>query len=229
MSRIWDLRARLYDVCEGSDLRRGSAKAELFRHMRGRVLFLAVGTGLDIKHFPPGLDIVGIDISEAMLRRADPRAHRYAGNLKLLHMNAMGLAFPDASFDTVVSSCTMCSVPDPIRAFRELYRVLRPGGSLLMFEHVRSRNPIFGLALDFMTLWTRLSGTEMNRNTLENAVAAGFRITQIESAYLDIVLAIRATKEAAYPGSTAQSPRSDTAVPRRVHDGQPAVASRTAV
>ena len=92
MSRIWDLRARLYDVCEGSDLRRGPAKAELFRHMRGRALFVAVGTGLDIKRFPPCLEIVGIDISEAMLRRADPRAHRYAGNLKLLHMDAMGLA-----------------------------------------------------------------------------------------------------------------------------------------
>jgi len=63
MSRVWDLRARLYDVCEGADLRRGPAKAEFFRHMRGRVLFLAVGTGLGIIHFPPGLDIVGIDIS----------------------------------------------------------------------------------------------------------------------------------------------------------------------
>ena len=139
MSRVWDLRARLYDVCEGSDLRRGPAKAELFRHMRGRVLFLAVGTGLDIKHFPPGLDIVGIDISESMLRRAGPRVQLYPGNLLLLQMDAMHLTFADASFDTVATSCTMCSVPDAVGALRELYRVLRPGGSLLMFEHVRRR------------------------------------------------------------------------------------------
>lgn len=196
MSKIWDLRALLYDVCEGSDLRRGPAKTDLFRHMRGRVLFVAVGTGLDFKRFPPGLEIVGVDISEVMLRRAEPRAHRYPGTLKLMQMDAARLGFADATFDTAVTSCTMCSVPDPVRALRELQRVLRPGGSLLMFEHVRSRNPVFGLALDLMTLWTRWSGTEMNRNTVQNAVAAGFRITSIESAYLDIVLAIRGTKDA---------------------------------
>jgi ubiquinone/menaquinone biosynthesis C-methylase UbiE len=196
MSKIWDLRARLYDVCEGSDLRRGPAKADLFRHMRSRALFVAVGTGLEIKRFPPGLEIVGIDISEAMLRRAEPRARRYPGPLRLLQMDAAHLGFADASFDTVVTSCTMCSVPYPVRALQELYRVLRPGGSLLMFEHVRSRNPVFGLALDLMTLWTRLSGTEMNRNTVQNVVAADFRIMSIESAYLDIVLAIRGTKDA---------------------------------
>lgn len=195
MSKIWDLRALLYDVCEGSDLRRGPAKADLFQHMRGRALFVAVGTGLDIKRFPPGLEIVGIDLSEAMLRRAEPRAHRYPGPLTLLQMDAAHLGFADASFDTTVTSCTMCSVPDPVRTLQELYRVLRPGGSLLMFEHVRSRNPVFGLALDWMTLFTRLSGTEMNRDTVKNAVAAGFRIMSIESAYLDIVLAIRGTKD----------------------------------
>ena len=111
-------------------------------------------------------------------------------------MDAAHLGFADASFDTAVTSCTMCSVPDPVRALQELHRVLRPGGSLLMFEHVRSRNPAFGLALDWMTLWTRLSGTEMNRDTVQNAVAAGFRIISIGSAYLDIVLAIRAAKDA---------------------------------
>ena len=197
MSRVWDLRARFYDVCEGSDLRRGPAKAELFRHMRGRVLFVAVGTGLDIKRFPPGLEIVGIDISGAMLRRAQARTHLYPGKMRLLRTDAERLPITDASFDSVVTSCTMCSVPDPVGVLHELHRVLRPGGSLLMFEHVRSRNPIFGLALDFMTLWTRMSGTEMNRNTVENAITAGFRVTDVESVYLDIVLAIRGTKDTA--------------------------------
>jgi len=131
-----------------------------------------------------------------MLRRAGPRAQLYPGNLWPLRMDAMHLAFADTSFDTVATSCTMCSVPDPVGALRELYRVLRPGGALLMFEHVRSRNAVFGLVLDFMAFWTRLTGTEMNRNTVENAITAGFRITHVESAYLDIVLAIRGTKEA---------------------------------
>jgi ubiquinone/menaquinone biosynthesis C-methylase UbiE len=194
MPKIWDLRARLYDVCEASSIRRGPAKAALFREMKGRVLFVAIGTGVDIPHFPPGHEIVAVDISKEMLRRAEARRASYAGNLQLVEADATSLGFPDASFDTVATSCTFCSVPDPVHALRELFRVLRPGGRLLMFEHVRSRNPILGLTLDLMTLWTRRAGTEMNRDTVGNILKAGFEITRIDSVYLDIILAIRGRK-----------------------------------
>jgi len=197
MRGVWELRARLYDVCEGSQLRRGAAKSALFQDMRGRVLFVAIGTGADIPHFPPGHKIVAVDISREMLRRAEVRRAKYAGNLQLVEADVMNLGFPDASFDTVATSCTFCSVPDPMRGLRELYRVLRPGGQLLMFEHVRSRTPILGLTLDLMTLWTRRLGTEMNRDTVGNVLKVGFRVTQIESVYLDIILAIRGTKPSA--------------------------------
>lgn len=195
MPTTWDLRAKLYNVCEASELRRGPDKAELFRDMVDNVLFVAVGTGIDIGRFPQGREVVAIDISREMLRRARVRRRRYRGVLNFVQADALHLCFPDAAFDTVVTSCTLCSVPNPIRALRELHRVLRPGGALLMFEHVRSRNPILGLALDMMTLWTRLVGTEMNRDTVGNTLAAGFRITRIESVYLDIILAIHAVKE----------------------------------
>lgn len=193
-STIWNWRALLYDVCEGSSLRRGPHKQALFADMRGRVLFVAVGTGLDIAHFPPDLDVTGIDISPQMLRRAERRARAYRGAMTLVQEDAMSLRFPDDCFDTVATSCTMCSVPDPARALRELYRVLRPGGRLLMFEHVRSRNLMFGWMLDFMTLWTRWSGTEMNRDTVRNVRHAGFTITGVKSIFLDIILSIRGTK-----------------------------------
>ena len=192
MSGVWDKRARIYDLFEGSELRRGPAKAALFREMVGRVLFLAVGTGVDIKHFPPARKIVAIDISEEMLRRAQVRRDSYRGVLNFVQADALSLCFRDASFDTVVTSCTMCSVPEPVRAFQELRRVLRPGGRLFMFEHVRSRNPLLGLVLDLMTVLTRRTGTEMNRDTLSNATAAGFHITHVESVFLDIILSMQA-------------------------------------
>lgn len=200
MTGVWDLRARLYDVCEGSQLRRGSAKARLFSEMRGRVLFAAVGTGVDITRFPHNQRIVGIDISAEMLRRAEDRRQAYPGELAFVRGDLERLAFGDASFDTIVSSCTMCSVPHPANALRELFRVLRPGGRLLMFEHVRSRSWSLGLALDVMTLWTRLLGTKMNRDTVANVRTAGFEIVKIESVYLDIILSIHAIKRSACQG-----------------------------
>lgn len=221
MSTIWDMRASLYDVCEGSDFRRGAQKRVLFSEMQGRVLFVAIGTGADIKHFPPGRTIVAIDISDRMLAKAEKRAREYPGKLVLLRADAQRLRFPEASFDTVVTSCTMCSVPDPVRAFQQFYHVLRPGGHLLMFEHVRSRNPMFGLALDAMTCWTRLTGTRMNRDTIANARAAGFHITRVESVYLDIILAICGSKDEPRHYSAAQSsllPKNQDAQPFRVQN-----------
>lgn len=194
MDNLWRLRAKFYDLCEASDLRRGPQKAALFRHMAGRILFVAIGTGIEIKHFPPGLDIVGVEINEEMLQKARARQHQYSGKLTLLKADVLNLSFLSDSFDTVVTSCTMCSVPDPLRALRELHRVLRPGGKLLLFEHVRSRNPILGWALDLMTFFTRRGGTLMNRDTLDSVIKSGFCITHIESVFLDIILSIRAVK-----------------------------------
>jgi SAM-dependent methyltransferase len=192
---IWDRRAGLYDLCDGSDLRRGGHKKDLFRQIRGRTLFLAIGTGLDIRHLPIGPRIIAIDISGAMLEKSRSRAEAFAGNLQLVQGDATSLCFPDGSFDTIVTSCTMCSVPRPATAFSELYRVLRPGGRLLMFEHVRSTSPILGAVLDSMTIVTRRRGTEMNRHTLTTAVRAGFRILKVEPHFLDIILAVEAVRD----------------------------------
>jgi SAM-dependent methyltransferase len=205
MNSTWDMRARFYDIREASCLRRGPAKTALFADMRGKAIFVAAGTGSDFTAFPPGMDITAIDISDAMLRRAAKRAATYGRTLRLLKADALALPFPDSSFDTAVTSCTMCSVPDPVRALRELHRVLRPDGRLLMFEHVRSRQFLLAWVLDLMTIWTRRTGTEMNRDTLSNARVAGFQITDVQCAYLDIILAVRAVKQSAGPAAPSAS------------------------
>ena len=191
---VWDARARLYDALEGSDLRRAAPKRALFHRMRGRTLFVAVGTGLDIAHFPPGLDITAIDISEAMLSRARMRQHRYGGGLRLELQDAAELPYADGCFDTVATSCTLCSVPDPRRVLRELHRVLRPDGRLLLFEHVRSRHAPLALVLDLMSRWSRRGGTDMSRDTLAAVRDAGFEVLRVESVFLDIILAAEARR-----------------------------------
>jgi len=140
--RKWDRAAGSYDfmVAGGQERRWAPVKRTLFSTMgTGPILFVALGTGLDIARFPPDRDIMAIDISPAMLERAAPRVAAYPGRLRTMVMDVRALDFPDAHFDQVFTACTFCSVPDPVRGLRELRRVLRPGGTLGMFEHTGSR------------------------------------------------------------------------------------------
>lgn len=190
----WDRAAPFFDLMAGSGAERrwAPAKRSLFSAMAGDVLFLAAGTGLDFEAFPPGRELTAIDISSRMLHRARRRAASYQGRIRLLQMDVGQLAFADASFDQVYTSCTFCSVPDPVGGLRQLYRVLRPGGTLHMFEHTGSRIQPFKLMLDLMTPLSRGSGPELNRDTVANVTAAGFTLCSIDHLFLDVVKTITA-------------------------------------
>lgn len=192
----WDQLSHTYDwVTWGDERRLGPAKSRLFRGMRGNCLMVAAGTGMDFRYFPPGLTITALDISPAMIERARPRADAYHGTLALHVMDVQALDFPDQSFDTVATACTFCSVPDPLRGLRELHRCLKPGGRLLMFEHVRSRFGPIAFMQDLMTpLFRRTMGPEMNRDTVANVMRAGFELVREENVYVDVVKAIEARR-----------------------------------
>lgn len=186
----WDRASRSYDCMVGADaIRFGPAKERLLANLRGRSLMVPVGTGQDIQHLPAGLWLVAVDISGGMLARARRPARAYEGSLHLLQADIGTLPFADETFETAVTSCTFCSVPDPISGLRELRRVLRPDGRLLLFEHVRSRIPPFALMQDLVTPLTRRLGPDMNRDTLENVQRAGFRVVREDNVYPDIVKA----------------------------------------
>ncbi|MCK5274037.1 MAG: class I SAM-dependent methyltransferase [Alphaproteobacteria bacterium] len=190
----WDSAAGLFDFIGafGPEKRWAPFKKRLFSGMDGNILFLAVGTGLDIASFPPGKDITGIDISPKMLAKAKPRAAAYPGNLTLRVMDVHEMDFPDASFDQVYTSCTFCSVPDPVKGLAALGRVLKPGGYLGMFEHTGSRCFPFNAMLNLMNPVARYIGPEINRDTVANVHAAGFEITKVTNIYLDVVKTIEA-------------------------------------
>jgi ubiquinone/menaquinone biosynthesis C-methylase UbiE len=193
--RKWDEASRTFDwFTFGDDHRLGPHKRRLFDKIRGATLMVAAGTGNDFKFFPPGQHIVALDISPKMLERAAKKAAAYPGTIELRVMDVCELPFPDASFDTVATVCTFCSVPKPVAGLRELYRVLKPGGQLLMFEHVRSKISPFGILLDLMTPLSRRLGPDLNRDTVGNVQKADFRIRREENVYLDIVKIIEAVK-----------------------------------
>ena len=192
----WNRAARSYDLmsARGPEQRWRPAKERLFSYMRpdARILFVALGTGLDIACFPRGRHIVGIDISPAMLARAEPRARAYEGNLVTRLQDVTHLDFPDGEFDQVFTSGTFCSVPDPVKGLKELRRVLKPGGELYMFEHTGSCWFPFNVMMNALTPLTRRLGPDMNRHTAHNVESAGFQLRAIENVFLDVVKMISA-------------------------------------
>ncbi|MDX1647701.1 MAG: class I SAM-dependent methyltransferase [Longimicrobiales bacterium] len=186
--RKWDRAAGTLDAGgRGEHLRYGAYKRHLFSRATGRTLLVAAGTGLDFKYLPPDVDVTAIDFSHRMLRRASGRTSESAAPLTLVEADVTRLPFLDGAFDTVLTSCTFCSVPRPVAGLRELRRVLHDDGRLLMFEHVRPSNPYLGLMMDLMNPLVRRIGPEINRRTAENVEAAGFRMTREYNVFLDMV------------------------------------------
>ena len=193
----WDRASRTYDLfAKAEDRRLGSEKQRLLAKARGRTLHVAAGTGNDFKFFPPGMDIVSIDISPKMLEQARSKAASYKGSIELREADVHDLSDPDGTFDTVATIFTFCSVPNPIAGLQELRRVLKPGEQILLLEHVRSTAiaPL-GVMLDLMSQLTKRFGPELNRDTVGNVQKAGFRLRRVENIYLDVVKFIEAVKD----------------------------------
>ncbi len=192
----WDKLAPRFDgmASQGAERRWKPHKQKLFSNMQGKILFMALGTGLDIPAFPPGQDITAIDISPKMLAEAQKRISAYDGTIRAEVMDVHEMPYDEGSFDQVFTSCTFCSVPHPVQGLKALYRVLKPGGELFMFEHTGSRLHPFRAMMDLMTRLSERVGPSMNRNTTGNVRAAGFQIIEVENVFLDVVKTIKAIR-----------------------------------
>ena len=190
----WDRASRTFDLMasRGAERRWLPAKQALFSHMEGNVLFLALGTGLDIAAFPPDRTITAIDISPKMVERARPRVEAYPGAIDVRVMDVHDLDFRDGQFDQIFTSCTFCSVPRPVAGLGALRRVLKPGGELFMFEHTGSRYYPFKWMMQVMSVLSERLGPAMDRDTVANVRAAGFQLVEVNNIYLDVVKTIRA-------------------------------------
>jgi ubiquinone/menaquinone biosynthesis C-methylase UbiE len=116
-----------------------------------------------------------------MLPLAKKRADELGLDVKLMEGDAQSLPFPDNSFDTAVATFVFCSVPDPVLGLRELRRVVKPGGQILLLEHVRIDLPVIGILMDALNpVFVHLLGPNINRRTVENVQKAGLVIQRLE-------------------------------------------------
>jgi len=146
-----------------------------------RVLEVGVGTGKNVPYYPRGVQVTAVDLSDKMLGRARRRAQEMDSEVDLRLMDAQRLSFPDAAFDAAVATFVFCSVPDPVLGLRELGRVVRPGGQILLLEHVRVNKPVIGKLMDlFDPFVVRLMGPHINRRAVENVRKASLEIERVE-------------------------------------------------
>lgn len=168
-------------------------RRRLFGQAHGRVLDVACGTGANFPYLHAAEAVVAVDLSASMLAHARQRAGRIGLPVTLKVMDASRLSFPDASFDTVSSALSTCTFPDPLAALREMRRVCRPGGKILLFEHGLSCQSWLAYLQDQLAGWQyRTSACRWNQEPAELATSAGLRVLRDERHLLGIFHAITA-------------------------------------
>lgn len=178
----YDRMARFYDLYDKPmdlfGVRR--RRKRLLGRATGKTLEVGVGTGRNLGLYPDGVELAGIDVSANMLVRAHRVAERLDRPIALELADVQNLPHTDGSFETVTATCVFCSVADPVAGLREVARVVRPDGQVLLLEHVRPRNPMLGWLADRIApIIARLMGPEINRRTEDNVTAAGLDVVEI--------------------------------------------------
>jgi len=173
----------------------GDTRSWVCGQATGEVLEVAIGTGLNLPHYPAGSTLTGIELSPAMLRIAHGRADELGRTVDLRVGDAEALQFPDASFDTVVCTFSLCAIPDHERSLAEMIRVLRPGGRLLLADHVASSNPVIRAGQRLLEMGSvPIGGEHFLRRPLDHVRAAGLDIEHHDRFALGIVERLTARK-----------------------------------
>lgn len=158
----------------------GKGRREIGTFAEGRVLEIGVGTGLSLPYYSRVTTVTGIDLSANMLALAERRAAETDVAVELCLMDAQRLAFPDQVFDSVVFSLCLCTIPDPGAAIAEAVRVVKPGGRIILLEHVRSPNRVVAFIQDALNpLTVHIQQDHFNRRTVELIKAQGIRIERL--------------------------------------------------
>jgi len=199
--RVWDQRAPTYDRMMGlmEKVLLGTSRAWVCSQASGDVLEVAVGTGRNLPFYPAGMRLTGIELSWVMLTIARRQATTLGRAVDFHQADARALPFPAAVFDTVVCTLSLCSIPNDRQAVAEMQRVLRPGGQLLLLDHVPSTVRLWRAIqwlLEQVTL--RSEGEHLLRRPLELVQSAGFDVERAERFKAGIVERIAARKRSEF-------------------------------
>lgn len=198
ISKRYDRIAPLYDLLEAM------MEGLLFKRWRERlwnkveghhILEVGVGTGKNFSFYPKAARMTAVDFSPKMLRQAERKKALRQIKVDLQLMDVQALCYADNSFDTVIASFVFCSVPSPNKGLKELYRVCKPGGQVLLLEHVLSSYPAIAWLMNRLNpIVLALVGANINRNTVKNVKACGFSKVYIDETSSDIIKLIEAKK-----------------------------------
>lgn len=197
--RVWDKSAPSYDkqIAFFEKVQFGGGREWLGERAHGRVLEVAIGTGRNLPFYPADVSLTGVDLSPAMLAIARQRAAGLGRDVDLQEGDAERLPFDSASFDTVVCALSLCTIPDPATAIRQMRRVLVPGGRLLLLDHIGSTwPPVYAAQWLLERVTIRLAGEHFTRRQLPLVSAAGFEIVETERLQAGTVERVFARKPA---------------------------------
>ena len=194
----YDRIAPFYDFMEGLVERSRYSKWRelLWSKVEGnKILEVGVGTGKNFVYYPPDVEITAIDFSEKMLDRAAEKARKRGMKIILQQMDVQNLSFEDDTFDTIVSTFVFCSVPDPIKGLKEIKRVCKANGKVLLLEHVLSANRFLAFLMNMVNpLVVRTMGPNINRKTVENVANSRLSVEKITDLAAGIFKLIEARK-----------------------------------
>jgi ubiquinone/menaquinone biosynthesis C-methylase UbiE len=195
ISEKYDRFARWYDWVEGVPDLLGvrRLRQSLLERASGRVLEVAVGTGKNFHYYPPDCRIIGVDVSRKMLNVARERAAKLSMHVSFSLADAEVLPFPDHYFDTVISSLSTCTIPNAEAALKEIARVCRPTGKVLLLEHGRSDQEWLGRWQDrHADQFAKRLGCHWNREPLEFAKQAGLQVVKSRRSFFGVFHLIEA-------------------------------------
>ena len=190
--RIFDKQAARYDRAR-DDSQQKKLRGPLIRQARGNVLELAVGAGANFSYYPSTVRITAVDFSPAMLEKARQAADNLQLDARFICMDMEEIDFPDQSFDTIVSTLSLCSYEHPQRVLKQINRWCKPDGQILLVEHGISSNFAVSSLLRFLNpLLYRANGCHCTRDIMQLVSQSGMEIVHSESRWLDMIHLIQA-------------------------------------